>query len=151
MNSTFEQIIEKDGVLVYRNVGDSMLPMIKQGRDVIVIEKISAPLKRLDIPLYKRESGQYVLHRILKCRKDGYVMCGDNRFVEEYGVKDDQVIGILTKIVRNGKEISIYSRANRFYAHLICDFFFVRKCILMIKRAVIKFMLFFRKKNSKNS
>ena len=82
MNSTFEQIIEKDGVLVYRNVGDSMLPLIKQGRDVIVIEKISKQLKRLDIPLYKRESGQYVLHRILKCKKDGYVMCGDNRFVK---------------------------------------------------------------------
>jgi len=151
VNKSFEDIIEDNGVLVYRNVGDSMLPLIKQGRDILVIEKISKPLKRLDIPLYKRPSGQYVLHRILKCKKDGYVMCGDNRYVKEYGVAEEQMIGVLTKIVRNGKEISVYSGKNRFYAHLICDFFFIRKCFLISKRVFIKFIRIFRKKNAKNS
>ncbi len=147
MNKSFEDIIEDDGVLVYRNVGDSMLPMIKQGRDVLVIEKISKPLKRLDIPLYKRPSGQYVLHRILKCKKDGYVLCGDNRYAKEYDVTKDQMIGVLTKIVRNGKVISVYSKKNRLYAHLICDFFVIRQCFLISKRIVTKFIRIFRKKN----
>ena len=64
--STFEEEIERTGKLVYTNVGDSMMPLIKQGRDLLIIEKPDGRLKRYDIPLYKRDSGQYVLQRVLK-------------------------------------------------------------------------------------
>ena len=77
--TTFEKIIEKDGKLIYTNRGDSMMPLIKEGRDLIIIEKPVGRLKKYDVPLYKRDSGQYVLHRVLKVRDDDYVICGDNR------------------------------------------------------------------------
>ena len=67
--SNFEEILARDGRLFYTNVGDSMMPLIKQGRDLLVIEKTAGKLKKYDIPLYKRDNGQYVLHRILKVRK----------------------------------------------------------------------------------
>ena len=50
--------------MIYTNVGDSMYPTI-QPRDLLVIEAVSGPLKVGDVPLYKRDSGQYVLHRIV--------------------------------------------------------------------------------------
>ena len=31
--STFEEEIARNGFLLYRNVGDSMLPLIRQGKD----------------------------------------------------------------------------------------------------------------------
>ena len=65
MTKKFEDIINEQGQLVYTNVGDSMYPLIKP-RDLLVIKKVTAPLKKNDIPLYKRDSGQYVLHRIVK-------------------------------------------------------------------------------------
>ena len=37
--STFEDILAKNGRLVYTNVGVSMLPLIREGRDILVIEK----------------------------------------------------------------------------------------------------------------
>ena len=79
--SSFEEEIRRSGYLLYRNVGDSMLPLIRQGRDLVLISrKPEGRLKKYDVPLYKRDSGQYVLHRILKVRKDDYIICGDNRW-----------------------------------------------------------------------
>ena len=119
----FEEVLERDGKLIYTNAGDSMEPLIKQDRDLVRIEKISGRLKRYDVALYKRDSGQYVLHRVLKVKKDGYVLCGDNRYEKEYGITDGHVIGVLTAVIRNGKEIPVTSLRYRLYVHLRCDFF----------------------------
>ena len=75
--TTFEEVIEHDGKLIYCNKGDSMMPLIKEGRDLLVIEKVNGRLKKFDVPLYKRDTGQYVLHRIMKVRKWDYVICGE--------------------------------------------------------------------------
>ena len=41
----FEDVIERDGRLVYTNVGDSMRPLIRQDRDILIIESPTAGLK----------------------------------------------------------------------------------------------------------
>ena len=129
----FEDILLEKGELVYTNVGDSMYPLIKD-RDLLIIKSSSGPLKRLDIPLYHRDNGQYVLHRVLKVRENDYVICGDNRYLKEYGITDRHVIGLLTAVERNGRTTSVYSFIKRLYAHLWCDFFFFRKCFLYLKK-----------------
>ena len=130
----FEDVIDRDGRLVYTNVGDSMKPLIRQDRDILIIEKKEGRLKKYDVPLYKRDSGQYVLHRVLKVRSDDYVICGDNRYSKEYGITDRNIIGVLTAVVRNGREISMTDIRYRIYVHLWCDFFHVRAFILKAKR-----------------
>ena len=131
--STFEEEIERTRKLVYTNVGDSMMPLIKQGRDLLIIEKPDGRLKRYDIPLYKRDSGQYVLHRVLKVRENDYVICGDNRYCKEYGITDRHIIGVLTSVVRDGKELDFGSFGYRLYVFLWCGLFPVRAFILRIK------------------
>lgn len=130
--STFEEEIRRKGKLYYTNVGDSMEPLIRQGRDLLIISAVNGRLKRYDVPLYKRDSGQYVLHRILKVRADDYVICGDNRWQREYGITDRHIIGVLTGIVRDGKEISVNDGKYRAYVHLWCDFFYIRAFILRV-------------------
>ena len=129
----FEDVIERDGRLVYTNVGDSMRPLIRQDRDILIIEKPQGRLKKYDVPLYKRDSGQYVLHRILKVRENDYVICGDNRYSKEYGITDRHIIGVLTAVVRNGKEVPITDMRYRLYVHLWCVFFPIRALILKAK------------------
>lgn len=136
--STFEEEIQRNGKLVYTNVGDSMNPLIRQGRDLLVVSKVNGRLRKYDIPLYKRDSGQYVLHRILKVRKDDYVTCGDNRWQKEYGITDSHIIGVLTAVVRNGKEIPVTDKKYRLYVHLWCDFFYIRAFILRAKHFIGK-------------
>lgn len=129
-NSTFEEQLKKNGKLIYTNRGDSMMPLIKQGRDLLVIKPVHGRLKKYDVPLYKRDSGQYVLHRILEVRRHDYVICGDNRWVKEYGITDRHIIGVLTAVVRDGKELSVTDRKYRLYVHLWCDLFPVRAFIV---------------------
>lgn len=138
--STFEEEIQKNGKIIYTNVGDSMMPLIKQGRDVLIISKTDGRLKKYDVPLYKRDNSQYVLHRILKVRKNDYVICGDNRYVKEYGITDKHIVGVLSGMIRKGKEISTDDVRYRVYVHLWCDFFVVRafllRAIYFLKRRI---------------
>jgi len=132
---TFEQLLERDGVLVYTNVGTSMLPLIRQGRDLLIIKKAEGRLKKYDVALYRRDSGQYVLHRILKVRKDDYVICGDNQYRKETGITDRQVIGVLTGIVRDGKEFTLdrMGSSYKWYLFFRCDLFLIRAAMLRAK------------------
>ena len=133
-SSTFEQELEKHGTLIYTNVGDSMLPLLRQGKDLFIISrKPEGRLKKYDVPLYKRDDGTYVLHRILKVRKDDYVLCGDNRWRKETGITDRHVIGVLSAVIRDGKTISVTDWKYRLYVHLWCDFYFLRAFILIMK------------------
>ena len=102
MNKKFEDIISEQGKLVYTAEGNSMFPLIKP-RDLLVIEAVRGRLSVGDVPLYKRDSGQYVLHRVVEVRRGGYVMKGDNRAFREKGITDRHIIGVLTAIVRDGR------------------------------------------------
>ena len=130
-NSSFEQQLAAYGRLVYTNVGTSMRPLIRQGRDLMVISpKPEGRLHRYDVPLYRHDNGRYVLHRILKVREHDYVICGDNRYRREYGITDRHIIGVLTAVVRDGKEIPVTSRGYRAYVHLWCDCFWLRAALV---------------------
>ncbi len=129
MAEKFEDVIREQGKLVYTNVGDSMYPLI-QPRDLLVIRKVTAPLRRFDIPLYKRDNGQYVLHRIMRIRGGAYVMCGDNRAYPEYGISDRHIIGVLTDIVRNGQTIPVGPPKPWIWFHSIL----FRRIVLKLRR-----------------
>lgn len=131
--SKYEIELEKHGKIIQRNHGISMLPLLRQNRDVMIIERPSGRLKKYDCPLYKRADGKYVLHRILKVRENDYVICGDNCTKKEYGITDADIIGVLTGVIRDGKEILITGKRYRFYVHLWCDFFYVRVALLSVK------------------
>lgn len=129
----FEQVLRKDGFLIYRIYGNSMMPLIDQRTDLVTIKAIKGPYKRYDIVLYKRDTGQYVLHRILKKRKNDYVICGDHRWRLEYGITDRHILGVMTELVRNGKKLPLKGWRYWFYEHLWCDFYVIRALILWIK------------------
>lgn len=129
--STFEEELRQNGYLLYRNVGDSMMPLIRQGRDLVLIERRpEGRLKKYEVPLYRRDSGQYVLHRILQVRKDDYVLCGDNRWQRETGITDRHIIGVLTAVIRDGKKLPVTDKRYRAYVHLWCDLFPIRAAVL---------------------
>lgn len=133
--TTIEDELARSGKLVQPNVGDSMMPLLKQGRDLMILEpKPQGRCKRLDAVLYKRPDGKYVMHRILKVREKDYVICGDNRCNKEYGVPDEWILGILTGVIRKGKQISVKDWRYRLYVHLWCDFFPVRSFIIRVHR-----------------
>lgn len=134
MNSTYEKELEKYGNFTFTNVGTSMLPLLRQHKDLFVIKKKTGNrCKKYDAALFKRANGQYVLHRILKVRRKDYVLCGDHQFHCEYGVTDDQILGVMTMVIRDGETISVTDKKYQMYVHLWCDFFYLRAAILWTK------------------
>lgn len=84
--------------------GTSMLPLLVPERDSVILKSPPEKLKKYDLPLYRRENGQFVLHRVVKIAKDGsYIMCGDAQFSRESGIKQSQIVGIVTAFYIDGK------------------------------------------------
>lgn len=143
MSESFESILERMGMLAYTSVGTSMLPFIRQNRDVILIRrKGEERCKRLDAVLFRRPNATgedaYVLHRILRVRRGGtYWIVGDNCWSGET-VPDERVIGILYAIVRDGKFISADDPEYRLFVHLWCDCWPVRFALLRLRAAVCR-------------
>ena len=112
--STYEQELERNGQLIYTTLGTSMRPFIRSQEDLVVIEKkTGGRYEKCDAVLYRRDSGQYVLHRIVKVCPDSYVLCGDNRIHREPGVRDDQILGVLTAVIRQGQRIDVNEEGYR--------------------------------------
>ena len=131
---TIEEVLATNGKLVYRIKGTSMRPMLKQERDVVVIERPDGLLRRYDIPLYK--SGEnYVLHRVIRVRDGSYLIRGDNTEVDEQ-VPFDAVIGVLTAVSRNGKNLPADRPAFRIYAFFRVLFHPLRRMARQIQRRI---------------
>ena len=130
----FEELLSERGYIVYTNKGTSMMPLLRQQRDIIEIRpKGDNRCKKYDVVLYKRGEN-YILHRILRVIPDGYIIAGDNNTFLEYDIKDEQIIGIMVRVIRDGKEIRMTDKKYRLYVHIWCDFYPVRFILLRIKR-----------------
>ena len=85
--------------------GSSMSPFLIHLRDTIYFKKPDRPLRAGDMVFYQRDSGQYVMHRILRVRGDAYDIIGDAQIEVERGVRRDQIFAVITRIRRKGKLI----------------------------------------------
>lgn len=99
-----EELLKTQDEVMTRTKGISMRPLLRQGRDIVVIKRPMFPLKAGDVPLYRvKGKNELVLHRILKVREDGvYIIRGDNLFVKEY-VKESQIVGVMKAFYREGR------------------------------------------------
>jgi signal peptidase I len=133
--TSFEEELEKNGSLVFTNKGVSMMPLLRQDRDLMVIEKKGPErCKKYDVVLFKR-GGKYVLHRILRVREGDYYIVGDNCRKGEY-VKDEQILGILTQVVRDVKTITPEDPDYQRYVHLWCDLYPLRAGLFFVRDGV---------------
>ena len=93
---------------------------IQDGR--FKLEKITSKPKRKDIVLYKRDNGQYVLHRIIKEKDNLYTIVGDNQHVKEYPIRLDQILGVVSEITRKDKVINLKT-SKKLYSDILKSIF----------------------------
>lgn len=106
-------------------VGNSMYPMLRSRRDTIVVRPCTGRLRQYDVALYKR-GGKYVLHRVLEVRPEDYVIRGDNCLGKEYGIRDGDVLGVLTAFHRGEHQVSLESSWYKLYVQIWCKIFPLR-------------------------
>lgn len=85
--------------------GSSMAPFICHHRDTIYFGKPNRPLRRGDMVFFQRDDGQFVMHRILRVRPEGYYIIGDNQTEVEGPVRRDQIFAIVKQVTRKGKTL----------------------------------------------
>ena len=107
--------------------GNSMRPFLKHGRDKICMKKTDRKLRKGDIVFYRRENGQYVMHRILKCGDQSYTLLGDGQIVPESGIRQEQIFARITKVQVRGKWIGPENFRWRFFEHIWIRFCGIRK------------------------
>ena len=118
--------------------GTSMRPMLDNGKDQVILSPLPEKLKKFDLPLYRRENGQFVLHRIFKIRNEGYYMMGDRLIDLEGPIEADAIFAIVTEVERNGRWISTDAFCWKFICGAWRALYPVRKLAYRLRKAIRK-------------
>lgn len=113
----FREQLDAGKTVKFSPRGISMLPMLRQGIDSVVLSPVPEKLKKYDLPLYQRDDGKYILHRIVEAGQT-YTCIGDNQFDYETGVRHDQVIAVVTSFTRGQRLHSVNELPYRLYCRI---------------------------------
>ena len=97
--------------------GYSMCPLLINERDSVILEK-AENIKKYDIVLFKRKSGKYVLHRVIKVKDGFFAIAGDNETKSEYPVEDKEAVAKVCSYERNGIAHSVDEKWFKAYSRL---------------------------------
>ncbi len=140
-----EEVLTSGGEFHLYPKGTSMLPLLVQNRDSVILRKNTrTPARKHDIAFYRRKNGQFVLHRVMNIESDGtYTMCGDNQTALEKGIKKEQIIAYVSAIYRKGKKLKMESGWYVFYLFWWTKMP-VRKFAFLFRRAKGKIVRIFK-------
>lgn len=112
-----QEVVASEGEFRLFPRGTSMLPLLRQGVDSVALVALHREPKRGDVLLYQRTDGAYVLHRLMKVKKDGsLVFSGDNHLELEYGIQKDQLLALVSAVYRKDKKKSMKGWGLRLYS-----------------------------------
>lgn len=114
LSPLIEEIIKSGGAAEITVTGSSMSPMLKDRKSNVRLSS-AREIKNGDIPLYRRENGSYILHRIVGEENGTYTCCGDAQWRLEKGISKDQIIAMVTHFNRSNKWIPCTSAWYRCY------------------------------------
>lgn len=144
-NIGLESILKNGQIYIGAVQGESMLPILHPVKDHVKIIPLNSPPHKNDIVLYRRISGQYVLHRVVSLKNNAYVMRGDHQYKNEYPIATDMCIGLLQGYWKNAgtskeKYISVSSFYHRGYSFIWRVSYPIRYCIRYL-RAVLSALI----------
>lgn len=112
--------------------GDSMFPLWRHKRDTAILTNCdNIALKKYDIPLYRRATGQYVMHRIIKVNTNSYNLCGDAQTQVEYNVPKESIIAVVRAFTRKGKTYKCDNLIVKAYST-------IWRCLLPFRGIILK-------------
>lgn len=111
------EALESGKKIEFETHGHSMIPLLHDGGDKVILTLSEKPLQVNDVALCKTSEGRYVLHRIVEVSGGGYVLKGDNCVNIEFCKSDEDVIGVACGFIRRGKMISVTDKNYIFYVN----------------------------------
>ena len=96
--------------------GNSMLPFIRQGKDNVLLKKQEP--KKWDIVLARIAPDRYVMHRVIGEQGTNLTLMGDGNIAGYEHCKKEDVLGVVIKIIKNGKK-EITPPSGKFWRRLL--------------------------------
>ncbi len=116
LHSNIRAQLDVHGFCACTVAGASMNPMLRAGREVVMIRKKSTPPRVDDVVLYEHD-GELILHRVRKITQGGYLIRGDNSYLDHKNVPESAILGVLEYYVRDG--VRVDCTADRRYRRYV--------------------------------
>lgn len=101
-----KELLEKKGEAIITVKEKSMLPFIKDNKDQVILEKKDFnSLDKGEIIFFKSRWGDYTIGRIYSKSDLGYLTIGDGNLKFDGYVRSKDVLAVVKKIVKMGKQI----------------------------------------------
>ncbi len=114
LSPLMREILAAGGTVELTTTGGSMRPMLLHRVSKVRLAP-PRPLQCGDIPLYIRDNGAYVLHRVVDRAGENYTLCGDAQWRLEPGIRPDQILAVVTDFCRRRRWVSCASPGYRIY------------------------------------
>lgn len=110
------EVLESGGEFRLYPKGTSMLPLLCEGEDSVLLKKCTA-LEVGNIYLYRRKGGKFVLHRLVAMEQGNGapVFRGDNQDWLEYGIAREDVLAVVSGIFKKDVPCPMDSPRYRSY------------------------------------
>lgn len=140
---SYREYLDRHASLTYTNVGTSMMPLLRERRDLFTVVPKTTRCHVGDVVLYHRAPSSWVLHRVVKVLPEGYLTLGDNCVARER-VAEDDVIGVMRSFVRDGREHDVGELGYRAYTRAILvterPRVFTKRMLGAIRRRLVRWL-----------
>lgn len=133
------ELLRKHGRMLSDIQGISMLPFLRQGKDVVELEDIEkylshSSLHKFDVVLYRRYSGELVLHRLYGQDEEGFWFRGDHEYFYERRVNREQLQAVMVGFYRGKRYVSAEDKGYKLLVRIWCKSGKIRGCIRKLFR-----------------
>lgn len=117
--------------------GNSMNPFLVDRRDKVILSPFTAEeLLPGAVVLARDETDRYVLHRIIRRSGNRLTLMGDGNVTGTEETSTDQVLGVVTTVIRKGKRYSCKGGRWRRYSIFWKNMLPLRKFVLAVWRSM---------------
>ena len=117
--------------------GNSMRPMLRDGRDGVVLRRYDGESVRVgDVLLFRYRAG-YVLHRVIKIENEQITFAGDGNYKIYEQAQRSEIVARMVAYVRDGRRVECKDREWQRYSRLWMALpMIVRRVVLGIQRRI---------------
>ena len=99
-----DELLREGKEVVITPKGNSMLPFIRNGRDEVVLTRLTRPAEIGDILLVKLGT-RFVMHRVFEAEGEKITLMGDGNIAGKEHCVFSDVIGMVTEIRKRGGRV----------------------------------------------